>query len=408
MAVPAIVSTASDPAAVTITQTLGRTGVPIHTLSNMAHPAAAYSRYVTVRHRTPVGPGGSDIRDNVHEPESLLDYIIDNVERGVLFPGSDCNVRFLSRHKDRLSEAGFLLCVPDERALTTALNKSDVARFCTEKGFPVPRTSVIDSADDLERARDELQFPVVLKGVFKKNHKLVKTKEELGARYAEFLRGFAGKTEMLQAVAQEWIPGGSDAFAKLYVMCDHAGTLVATHQLRRLRIHTRKDGSQGDTLIAKTERIPELAEQWVPFFEALGWVGMASMECKYDERDGRYKLIEINPRPWAILKVSVDCGVDIPLLYYRLAQGLAVERTTDFDERYYIRLLWGRQGIPEPVASLAMLMNGHIHVSEILGTYSRLAINATRLSIDVGSLRDPLPTLAAVYHHGIRNFKMWF
>jgi predicted ATP-grasp superfamily ATP-dependent carboligase len=320
---PAIVSTASDIAAVTITQTLGPLGIPVHALSNVKHAPAFYSRYTTTCHRTPIGVGGSDIRDNVHEPDELMEYMLENVERGVLFPGSDGNIRFLARHKQRLLEAGFHLCIPDEDALLKALNKSDLALFAAEHGFPIPETRVVDSAADLVRVRDELRFPIVLKGVFKKNHRLIKTRDELASGYDTFLDGFRGKTDRIRTVAQEWIPGPSEAFAKLYVMCDHDGTVKATHQLRRLRVHSRKDGSQGDTLAARTERIQALADEWIPFFKRLGWVGMASMECKRDPADGRYKLIEINPRPWAILKISVDCGMNIPWLYYRLAQGEA-------------------------------------------------------------------------------------
>ncbi|MCP3980232.1 MAG: hypothetical protein GY716_13080 [bacterium] len=406
---PAIVSTASNPGAVTITQTLGPLGIPIHALSNMTHAGAFYSRYTVERHRTPIGVGGSEIRNNVEEPEALLDYLLQRVERGVLFPGSDNNIRFLSSHKQALLDAGFDLCIPDADVLATALNKSDVSLFCNENGFPIPRTCVLDSAADLERVRDELQFPIVLKGVYKKNHRLVRDKADLDEVYANFMRRFAGKTERTQGVAQEWIPGGSERFAKLYVMCDQDSNVVATHQLRRVRVHTRKDGSQGDTLIARTERIPEMVEQWVPFYQKLGWVGMASMECKFDERDGLYKLIEINPRPWAILKVSVDCGVNIPLLYYRLAQGEAVEPVTDFREnQYYIRLFWGNQDVPEPVATLAMLLYRHIGISEAFGVWARLLRNLPRVSIDVGRLRDPLPTLATFFHHGVRNFRDWF
>jgi predicted ATP-grasp superfamily ATP-dependent carboligase len=409
MTVPAIVSTASDIASLTVTQTLGPLGIPVHALSNVKHAPAFYSRYTTTRHRTPIGVGGSEIRDNVHEPEELLDYMLQNVERGVLFPGSDSNVRFLARHKQRLIEAGFHLCIPDEEALLKALNKSDLALFAAEHGFPVPETRVVDSVADLERVRDELRFPIVLKGVFKKNHRLIRTPEELASGYDTFLTGFQGKTDKIRTVAQEWIPGGSEQFAKLYVMCRHDGSVAATHQLRRTRVHTRKDGSQGDTLAAKTEKIQALADEWIPFFERLNWVGMASMECKLDPTDGRYKLIEINPRPWAILKISVDCGINIPLLYYRLAQGEKVESVTDFqDERHYIRFLWGNHGIPEPVASLAMLLGGHIGLGEVLGLYGKLLAAVPRLSVDVGRVRDPLPTLAALYFQGVLNFKGWF
>ena len=406
---PAIVSSAGAPAAVTIAQALGPHGIPIHALSNMDHAACWYSRYTTASHRTEIGVGGTSTHHNVHEPESLLRYMIERLDRGVIFPGTDSNIRFLAQHKQRLLDEGFRLLIPDADALARAANKSDVADFCREHGFPIPHTVTVDSADDLRRVRSELRFPIVLKGVFVKNHKFVSRPDELDGCYDAFLRRFSKKTPQTRGVAQEWIPGGDENFAKLYVICDTQSRVVAHHTLRRVRVHTRRDGSQGDTLIARTERIQPLVDQWLPFFDAVRWVGVASMETKYDERDGRYKLIEINPRPWAILKVSIDCGMDVPLLYYRLAQGEPVEPRDDFEEnRYYIRLFWGNRDFPEPVASLGMLLNGKISLGEVLRVYWELARNLRRLTIDVGTLRDPMPTLACMYYYGIRHFKGWF
>jgi hypothetical protein len=166
---------------------------------------------------------------------------------------------------------------------------------------------------------------------------------------------------------------------------------------------------QGDTLIARTERIQPCAERWLPFFRQIGWVGVASLECKYDERDGEYKLIEINPRPWAILKVSVDCGVNVPLLYYRLAQGETVPEQHDFVEgRYYIRLLWGNIDVPEPWRVAGMLLSRRIAPGEVLRVYLELLRRPRRVSVDVGRLRDPWPTLACMYYYGVRHFTRWF
>jgi predicted ATP-grasp superfamily ATP-dependent carboligase len=406
---PAIVSSAGSPAAVTIVQTLGAAGIPIHALSNMEHAACFYSRYTSSAHLTPLGVGGQRSHDNVHEPEELLDYLVERVERGVLFPGSDGNIRFLAHHKEELLRQGFRLCIPDERVLAIAANKSDLATFCAANGFPVPATVVVDSARDLERVRDELRFPVILKGVFVKNHRFVETPDDLRRCYAAFLDRARGITLDAQAVAQEWVPGRDDRFVKLYVICDERSRVIAHHTLRRLRVHTRRDGSQGDTLIARTERVEPMIERWLPFFQAIRWIGVASMECKYDERDDRYKLIEINPRPWAILKISVACGVNVPLLYYRLAQGERLEPRTDFAEGgYYIRLLWGNRDFPEPAVALGMLWNRRITLREVLRVYGELLRHLDRVTVDVGCLHDPVPTLACMYYYGVRRFRDWF
>jgi hypothetical protein len=55
-----------------------------------------------------------------------------------------------------------------------------------------------------------------------------------------------------------------------------------------------------------------------------------------------------------------------------------------------------------------MLINRRITLREIVRLYGELARNFRRLTIDVGRLRDPMPTLAGMYYYGIRHFKGWF
>ena len=58
---------------------------------------------------------------------------------------------------------------------------------------------------------------------------------------------------------------------------------------------------------------------------ALGWVGVAMAEFKVDPRDGRPKLLEVNPRFWGSLNHAIVCGVDFPWLLYRMAMEGDVE-----------------------------------------------------------------------------------
>jgi hypothetical protein len=55
--VPAIISSAGRPAAVTIAQPLGPPGMAIHVLSNMGHAAVRYFRFFTSSHQTELDLG---------------------------------------------------------------------------------------------------------------------------------------------------------------------------------------------------------------------------------------------------------------------------------------------------------------------------------------------------------------
>jgi predicted ATP-grasp superfamily ATP-dependent carboligase len=54
---------------------------------------------------------------------------------------------------------------------------------------------------------------------------------------------------------------------------------------------------------------------------ALRLWGISQVEFKHDPRDGKYKLIEVNPRLWEWHGLAAACGVDLPLIAYRDAVG---------------------------------------------------------------------------------------
>jgi D-aspartate ligase len=64
-----------------------------------------------------------------------------------------------------------------------------------------------------------------------------------------------------------------------------------------------------------------LVDQVLPFFEKWRWRGSAEVELKLDCRDGRHKVIEINPRFPGYLRFPCECGLDFPVLAVDLALG---------------------------------------------------------------------------------------
>ena len=64
-----------------------------------------------------------------------------------------------------------------------------------------------------------------------------------------------------------------------------------------------------------------LVEMVLPFFKKWNYQGIAEVELKIDSRDGKAKLIEINPRVWRYIGFCIRCGVNFPLLACELALG---------------------------------------------------------------------------------------
>jgi hypothetical protein len=79
----------------------------------------------------------------------------------------------------------------------------------------------------------------------------------------------------------------------------------------------------------KDRNLADLARR---LLEELKWHGPAQIEFKYDGRDNTYKLIEMNPKLWGTLDLSIKAGVDFPRLIRDYLMGDTVERDVAYPE----------------------------------------------------------------------------
>src|SRR6202000_289676 len=93
------------------------------------------------------------------------------------------------------------------------------------------------------------------------------------------------------------------------------GRVVAYFMHRRLH---EVPPSGGPSAMAMSWRDPRLMDLGERFFAATEWHGPAMVEFKRARRDGQYYLIEVNPKFWGSLDLSIASGVDFPLLLHWL------------------------------------------------------------------------------------------
>ena len=110
---------------------------------------------------------------------------------------------------------------------------------------------------------------------------------------------------------QEFIAGGAEAMRSLTLLVDGAGRLGGSFLLQKLR-HVPETGV--NTALARSCHDPALLQMVLPFFAHNRWRGPAEVECLWDERCGRFRVIEINPRFPGNLRLSAICGLNLPLL----------------------------------------------------------------------------------------------
>jgi predicted ATP-grasp superfamily ATP-dependent carboligase len=131
----------------------------------------------------------------------------------------------------------------------------------------------------------------------------------------------------------------------------------------------------------ETTRDPELMEQAVALLGALDWHGPAQVEFKRDARDGRLRLMEVNPRFWGTLDLSIQAGIDFPYLTALAALQGDIEECFDYQVGMRFRWLFSYKSPQQPVANL----QGRALLDALLGR----KLHCTDIM-----LTDPMPHLA--------------
>jgi predicted ATP-grasp superfamily ATP-dependent carboligase len=115
-----------------------------------------------------------------------------------------------------------------------------------------------------------------------------------------------------EPIVQEHIQGPEYGFFALF----NNGQLKAKFQHKRLLSMSYTGGA---SVLRISVYFKELDDLGIKLLKALNWHGPAMVEFKFDSRDKKFKLMEINPRFWGSLSVAIDSGVDFPYLYYQIA-----------------------------------------------------------------------------------------
>lgn len=274
------------------------------------------------------------------EPVAFADWLETTLRRdrydALLFFG-EATANVLVRHRSAIRAlTGCLL--PPEATFLAADRKDRVTRLASGIGIPVPRTYELADLDAAEALARTIQPPVIVKGVYGSGgHQvaLVRRRDELvdTVRRVAALRP---DPELPFPIVQEYIAGRGYGLSALL----RDGEPIAAFMHRRLEEHDvgRGLGLAHAAAGAVSVVEPELRDAGLRLLGALGWDGVAMVEFRRSERDGRFYLMEVNPRFVGSLDLAVAAGVDLPWLYARLAAGLPVEPPSGY--RVGLRYRW--------------------------------------------------------------------
>ena len=247
-------------------------------------------------------------------------------EAAVLMPCADSLVREVAALSPALRER-FRAVVPDEAVVTTVTDKAGFARFLAGAGIPHPVTVVTGPDTSVPDLAGAFLKPTDSQAFFAR-HGIKGLRADSPAALRALLADLAAQGDSM--VVQEYVPGpaGSHVFVDGYAGRD--GRIRALFPRRRLRMYP-PDFGNSSFMVSVTDEEARLGGRDDPLLTvrrliaALGLVGIFSVELKRDDRDGIFKVLEVNARPWWYVEFAARAGVDVCRLAYRDALGLPVD-----------------------------------------------------------------------------------
>src|SRR2546427_1647236 len=308
--------TGADYRGLGIVRSLGRRGIPVWVLKQDEHLVGSVSRYACRSLRYP-------LEDDRKQLDFLLDLAVREGLKGwVLFPTTDESVVMFARHHESLAEH-YRLTTPPWDVLRRVFDKRLLHRLARDLALDQPWTFSPRNREELESL--DCPFPVILKPAMRLGFNRlsadkawrVEDRTSLLARYDEA----CGLIDPELLVIQEVVPGWGETQFSFAALCKD-GSPLASMVARRTR-QFPMDFGRFSTYVETVDE-PHVAEPALRLLAALRFTGLAEVEFKRDSRNGKYKLLDVNPRVWGWHTLSNRAGVDFPYLQWRLVTGQSV------------------------------------------------------------------------------------
>jgi len=314
-----VISNASSTTALAMIRSLGRRGIPVIATDSTPYSVGFMSRYCMRRllYQNPI--------ESPRESLATLVKIGHMFKRPVLLPGGD-DIIFLAMKYRHIIEKAFIFPLPPNERLQYTVDKGLTMQLASKEDVPIPRTFTPTNLEELHHLKNELTYPVVIKprinigfrNIFRT--KLIKawSFEELVAAHKLVSKYFS------RPLIQEYIPGGTTNLYSLGTVFDRKHRSLGVCVERKLH-----QLIEGVTSCGETVDNPKIVSLAIKILKAIKWFGPAEVEFKRDSRDGEFKLIEINPRPFMWVNLPIKSGLDIPFLWYKIALEETCEETID-------------------------------------------------------------------------------
>lgn len=250
--------------------------------------------------------------------EAVVLELVATGDYDVLFPVAEITTNKVTIHEAEIKQYVKIACAPRESYIQ-AFNKQNTFEKAMDIGIPCPYTRRNNqSIDDyLEKAK----FPVIIKprqGLGSIGFHKFETEEE----FREALNNKSFEPD--EYVIQEFVE--FDNRIGTYVIMDKFGDPKMSMAQDVLRWYPLDAGT---AVLVQSVDAPEAIQYSKDLLKALGWKGFANCGFMIEKSTGKPKLLEINGRITANVKISWLCGFNVAKQLIEMALDLPITEYPD-------------------------------------------------------------------------------
>jgi D-aspartate ligase len=366
-----VILQAAHHAGLAIARSLGRLGVPVYCVDDFAWEPVFGSRFCRGRFVPK------------REDEALTRSLDKLIEIGkhlgckpILIPTTDSGAIWVAEHAAALQTV-FRFQNPDSKLVHVLCDKSRMQELARECELPTALSIVPRSKEDVSLFLDTAKLPVIVKATDAarlrartgKSKFLINSSQELLELYDH-----AGDKEQPTFLIQEFVPGEDWMFNGYFDENSRCVFGITGKKLRRFPVHT------GVTSLGVCLRNGTVEIQTAEFMKAIGYQGILDIGYRYDRRDGRYKVLDVNPRIGCTFRLfTATNGLDVVRALYLHMTGHSIPSAHAEDGRK-----WMVEDF-DSVSAFRSWRDGTLKLSEWLRSFRGVQETACF------ALDDPLP-----------------
>ncbi|HEV7585912.1 MAG TPA: hypothetical protein VGO14_09060 [Solirubrobacteraceae bacterium] len=357
-----------------IARSLGRLGIAVHRVGRERTAPAARSRYIASWR---VIPGSATDEETLR----MLSGLGEELGRPLLIAADDAACVFVDDHAGEL-ESWFLLPRQPPGLVRALSSKRGMYELCQEHDIPTPQSVFPQSENDLLEHAANNGFPIVLKCINAAEAPATAPRVLIASDIEELTSGYRQMETpgLSNVMLQEYVPGTPETVWMFNGYFDDRSECRIGFTGKKIRQSPPYTGATTLGVCLPNPTVQEVTER---FMRSIGYRGILDIGYRFDERDGEYKLLDVNPRIGGTFRLFVgDNGLDVLRAMHLDLSGRDVPATELPD---------GRRWLVEPLdvtSSIVYRRRGDIRLGAWLRSF-RGVREAAWWALD-----DPLPFIA--------------